>query len=72
MTTAKINRAIKKYNLEIVHERGSGYSYFSDLTTGDQVGASVQVCYLNQQTLEDWVSDAASARHIHDSSLINC
>lgn len=65
MTTAKINRAIKKYNLEIVHQRGSGYSYFLDLITGNQVGDSVPVCYLNQQTLDKWVNDAQWAR-IHD------
>ena len=68
MTTAKINRAIKKYNLEIVHERGSGYSYFLDLETGDQIGESVQVCYLNQQTLDQWISDASSARIRHVDS----
>ena len=65
MTTAKINRAIKKYNLEIVHERGSGYSYFLDLTTGYQVGDSIQVCYLHQQTLEEWVSNASWVRIVH-------
>ena len=64
MTTAKINRAIKKYNLEIIHQRGSGYSYFLDLTTGDQIGESVQVCYLHHLTLEQWIEDAKWARGI--------
>lgn len=68
MTTAKINRAIKKYNLEIVHERGSGYSYFLDLTTGDQIGESVQGCYLHHQTLEQWIEDAKWAREIKNKN----
>lgn len=69
MTKAKINRAIKKYNLEIIHERGSGYSYFLDLTTGDQVGESVCVCYLNQQSLEGWVEDARVAREEYNKPI---
>jgi len=51
MTTEKINKAIKHLNLEIIHKRGSGYSYFLDLSTGYQVGDSVCVCYLNQLPL---------------------
>jgi hypothetical protein len=62
MTTAKINKAIKDLNLEIVHQRGSGYSYFLDLTTGNQIGESVVVCYLNQLTLPRWVEEAEYAR----------
>jgi hypothetical protein len=71
MTTAKINRAIKKYNLEIVHERGSGYSYFLDLTTGYQIGDSVPICYLNQQTLDQWIGWAYMARIEQDSKDSN-
>jgi len=62
MTTSKINRAIRHLDLEIVHERGSGYSYFLDLTTGDQIGESIYVCYLHHLTLEEWIQEAASAR----------
>lgn len=62
MTTAKINRAIKHLNLEIIHERGSGYSYFLDLTTGDQVGESVAVCYLHHLPLDRWVAEAVEAK----------
>ena len=62
MTTTKINKAIKDLNLEIVNERGSGYSYFLDLTTGNQVGESVMVCYLKQLTLAEWVKEAEFAR----------
>jgi hypothetical protein len=58
MTSAKINRAIKHLGLEIVHERGSGYSYFLDLKTGHQVGESIPICYLNQLTLEGWIEQA--------------
>ena len=61
MTTAKINRAIKDLGLEIIHERGSGYGYFLDLVTRDQIGESVQVCYLNQLSLEQWVEEAVGA-----------
>jgi hypothetical protein len=61
MTTARINRAIKHLGLEIVHNRGSGYSFFLD-AQGNQVGDSVMVCYLNQQTLDQWVEDAEYAK----------
>lgn len=62
MTTTKINKAIKKFNLEIVSRRGAGYSYFCDLTTGAQVGESVMVCYLKQYNLAQWVEEAKAAR----------
>ena len=61
MTTSRINRAIKHLGIEIVHKRGSGYSYFLD-AHGNQVGESIMVCYLNQQTLARWVEDAEHAR----------
>lgn len=61
MTTTKINKKIKKFNLEIVNNRGSGYSYFLDLTTGNQVGESVMVCYLKHLSLDEWVKQAESA-----------
>lgn len=61
MTTNKINRAIKHLGLEIVHERGAGYSYFLDLYTGNQVGESVAVCYLHQLPLDRWVEEAIEA-----------
>ena len=61
MTTAKINRAIKHLSLEIIHKLGSCYSYFLDLVTGNQIGESVQVCYLHQLSLERWVEEAQEA-----------
>ena len=64
MTTNTINRAIRHLNLEIIHERGSGYSYFLDTTTGDQIGASVLVCYLCTLSLEQWVQEAEQARKL--------
>jgi hypothetical protein len=62
MTKAKINRAIRHTRLEIVGTRGDGYFYFLDLTTGNQVGESVMVCYLNQLPLQQWVAEAQMAR----------
>ena len=47
--------------LEIIHERGSGYSYFLDLVTGNQIGESVPVSYLHQLSLERWVEEAQEA-----------
>ena len=58
MTTSKINRAIRSLGLEIVHQRGSGYSYFLDLETGYQIGESVYVCYLHSLSLEEWIQEA--------------
>ena len=66
MTTAKINKAIKHLNLEIIHQRGSGYSYFLDLTTGNQIGDSVPICYLNQRSLEGWIDEAEHAIEEHE------
>ena len=62
MTAAKINQAIKHLGLEIIHKRGSGYSYFLDLLTGDQIGESVPVCYLHQLSLEKWKEQAEEAK----------
>jgi hypothetical protein len=60
MTTAQINRAIRHTGLEIIHERGSGYSYFID-KQGSQIGCSVPVCYLRQFSIEQWVEEAEHA-----------
>lgn len=65
MTTRAINRAIRHLGLEIIHQRGSGYSYFLSLAHGGQVGESVYVCYLNQLTVAQWVLEAENAvKHI--------
>ena len=64
MTTTKINRAIRHLNLEIIHERGSGYSYFLDIATGAQICDSVSVCYLSSLSLEQWVQEAEQARKL--------
>lgn len=60
MTSRAINRAIKHTGLII--KRGVGYQYFDDAITGDQVGESVYVCYLNQYTIEQWIEEAEYAR----------
>ena len=74
ITSAKINRAIKHLNLEFVHARGSGYSYFLDRETGDQAGNSVQVCYLHQLSLDRWVEEATEALRTYKGELpsISC
>jgi hypothetical protein len=64
MTTNKINQAIRHLNLEIIHQRGSGYSYFLDIATGTQIGESVSVCYLSSLSLEQWVQEAEQARKL--------
>lgn len=63
MTKKIINKAIQHLGLEIVNTRGDGYSYFLDIQTGYQVGSSVYICYLNQATLQEWVSYAEAARN---------
>ena len=60
LTTAKINRAIKHLNLEVV--RGNGYSYFLDLDSKDQIGESVMVAALSQYSLDRWIEEATEAR----------
>lgn len=59
MTKATINRAIRGLGIEIQNKRGDGYSYFTSLATGYQVGDSVPVCYMNHLTLDQWIERAA-------------
>lgn len=62
MTKARINKAIRHLGIEIVGNRGAGYFYFVDLANKiGQVGNSVMICYLHQQSLSRWVSDAQYA-----------
>jgi hypothetical protein len=60
MTKAQINRAIRHTGLTVHGARGDGCFYFLD-ANGDQIGESVYVAYLNQQTLNEWVADAGAA-----------
>ena len=61
ITSRAINSALRAAGLgvEIVNNRG-GYSYFLD-RDGNQVGESVYICYLNQQTICEWVEHARYA-----------
>jgi hypothetical protein len=62
MTKARINKAIQHLGIKIVGNRGAGYFYFVDIAEQiGQVGQSVMVCYLHQQSLQRWVSDAEYA-----------
>jgi len=61
MTKRKINRAIKHLYLEVQHERGAGYCYFTGLHSGDTVGESVMVCCLKHYTLQEWLEKATDA-----------
>ena len=61
MTKQKINKAIQFTGLEIQATRGDGYSYFTSIATGDQVGQSNMVCYLKHLSLEEWVQAAEYA-----------
>jgi hypothetical protein len=69
MTKKKINKAIAHLGIEIQAERGGGYSYFTDLKTGEQIGDSVMVCYLHHQELAEWVEDAERAKGEHAAWL---
>jgi len=60
MTKKRIDRAIKHLNMEII--KYAGYSIFTDLTTGHQIGEMVCVCYLKQLTLEQWVEEAKASK----------
>ena len=62
MTTRKINAALRRAGLDVeIANNRDGYSYFLSTITGGQIGESVMVCYLKQQTVERWVSDARHA-----------
>jgi hypothetical protein len=57
-----INAALKRAGLPVeIQNHGDGVSYFTSTLTGGQVGESVLVCYLKQQSIEGWVSDARFA-----------
>jgi hypothetical protein len=58
-TKRSINRAIAHLGVQI--RRDAGYSYFTSLLTGDQIGDSVAICHLNQATVERWVREAEDA-----------
>ena len=62
ISSRAINKSIKHLGLEICKNGGDGYAYFLDLTTGTFVGESVMICYLNQQSIEQWVAHAIFAR----------
>ena len=61
MTTARINKAIRHLNLEVVGN-GDGYFYFVDTVTGYQTGESVMVPHLNRLSLQRWIEEAKRAR----------
>jgi hypothetical protein len=68
MTKTQINRAIRHLGVQIVS--GTGYFYFVDLAEKiGQVGNSVMVCYLNQQSLQRWVSAAQYAINEYEAEL---
>ena len=57
-----INAALKRAGLPVeIQNNRDGYSYFTSTLNGDQIGESVLVCYLNQQSIEGWVADARHA-----------
>ena len=60
MTLKRINKAIQKYELEII--KGAGYHYFLDLKTRDQIGSSVYVVYLKDLSIKQWLIEANDAR----------
>jgi hypothetical protein len=61
MNKRTIDAAIKHLGIEIQHERGAGYFYFTSIETGSTVGESVMVCYYHQLTLDQWVKEAEEA-----------
>ena len=62
MTTRKINSALRRAGLDVeIQNNRDGYSYFVSTTNGWMVGESVMVCYLHQQTVEEWIIDARRA-----------
>jgi hypothetical protein len=62
ITKRTINAALRRAGLALeIQNNRDGYSYFTSTITGAQVGESVLVCYLNQQTVDGWVSDARYA-----------
>jgi hypothetical protein len=62
ITQRSINAALKRAGLPVtIQNNRGGYSYFVSTETGNQVGDSVCLCYLNQQSIEEWVKDARYA-----------
>lgn len=62
MNKQTINRAIKHLSLEVQGNRTDGCFYFTDITTGEQIGDSVYICYLKQFSIQQWIDAASSAR----------
>jgi hypothetical protein len=68
MTKDFINVKLRPFGLWIQNNR-DGYSYFID-AEGNQIGASVMICYLNDATREQWVQFAAQAWGQHESQSL--
>lgn len=67
-SVTQVDRAIKHLGVEII--RGRGYFYFVSLDPAiGQVGDSIYICYLNQQSLARWIKDAESA--VKENNLKN-
>lgn len=60
ITKKQIDRAITHLDLEICGNRGDGCFYFIHKPSQAQAGETVMVAYLNQFSLERWVSEAES------------
>jgi len=69
MNKRTIDAAIKHLGIEIQHERGAGYCYFTSIETGATVGDPVMVSQLNHLTLQEW-SDYARWAVEDDSDSI--
>ena len=64
-SVAQVDRAIKHLGVEIIRARGYFYFVSLDPAVGP-VGDSVYMCYLNQQSLARWISDAKNAVKQHE------
>ena len=68
-TRSQINKLIAPLGIEIQHERGSGYFYYTWLDSGDQLNAEcTYVCYFHDMTLDEWEEDARHAVEQHISN----
>ena len=64
MTIKRINKAIKKFNLEVI--KGEGYHYFVDITTREHIGSPVYISYLKDFNMKQWIQEADDARREYD------
>ena len=74
LNTARINSTIKKHSVRLEYTKGKSDFRFVDLTSGVQIGSTLQIKRMHEYTIEQWRSLAEQHRnefnHLQSSKLV--